>query len=197
MYLSESKVFLIASPIRELASTIAEAKCKALLQNGDAMTKTDKILTMIFGQYVQIDDVNEYSEKSGKNGACPHLTQRGQLTLSEFKARLNSNVLTDEDVIKAVYNSLPDVNSNAFYRNGSIYLKSSPLEDLLRKYQSDSPAARKFAENKLLLRDIIQMMDEYGKAPEPNKPLVAEYARALAKASICYVDDKYDGKENN
>ncbi len=161
------------------------------------MTNTDKILTTIFGQYVQIDDVIEHPEKSGKSGAYPHLTQRRQLTVSEFKARLNSNFLADEEVIKAVYNALPDVNSNVFYRNGSIYLNRSPLENLLRKYQSDSPAARKFAENKLLLRDIIQIMDEYGKAPKPNKPLIAEYARALAKASICYVDSKYDGKENN
>ncbi len=161
------------------------------------MTKTDKILTMIFGQCVQIDGVSEQPDKLRKNGAYPHLTQRKPLTVSEFRARVNSGVLTDEEIIKAVYDALPDVNSNAFYRNGSIYLKYSPLECLLREYQSDSPISRKFAENKLLLRDIIQVIDEYGKAPEQNKPMIAEYAHALAKASICYVDDKYDGKENN
>lgn len=147
--------------------------------------------------YNDLDDFNEYPEKPEENSAYPHLTQHKPLTVREFKARLNSGVLTNEDIIKAVYDALPDVNSNAFYRNGLVHLKYSPMESLLHGYLPDSPITAKFDEQKLLLRDIVRAVDECGKASEPDTPTIAEYAKALAKSSICYVDDKYDGKENN
>ena len=161
------------------------------------MTNTDKLLKMMFGQCFEPDYVSEPPEKSEENGAYPHLTQHKPLTVSEFKAWASSGIITDEDVIKAVYNALPDVNSNSFYRNGPVHLKYSPMENFLHNYLADSPITAKCDEQKLLLGDIIQVINEYGKPSEQNESILAEFVQALAKSSICYVDDKYNGKENN
>lgn len=143
------------------------------------------------------DDLSEHPEKLEENDTYPHLTQHKPLTIGEFKARLSSDVITDEDVIKAVYDALPDVNSDSLYHNGTRHLKYSPMEFLLHEYQSESPITRKLDEHALLFRDIIQMMDEFDKAPDSNDSVIANYAHALAQSSICYVDAEYGGKENN